>query len=73
VTSDLSLADRPIEIPQVFPDLVTSPTTGKKEHADWTKDPALSEISIVKKKAKPSPSSSARRRVRRVRSRRLFS
>jgi hypothetical protein len=48
VTSDLSLADRPIEIPQVFPDFVIS-STGQRVRGDWTQDPALSDISIVKK------------------------
>lgn len=57
VTSDLALADRPIEIPQVFPDYTLSPTTGKRVHGDWTQDPSLSEISIVKKAPAHPPGS----------------
>jgi hypothetical protein len=55
VTSDLSLADRPIEIPQVFPDYIISRATGQRVRGDWTEDPSLSDITIVKKGPHPQP------------------
>ena len=53
VTSEIS--SHPFEIPQVFPDIITT-STGQKIHGDWTKDPSLSDRSIVIKNApKSSP------------------
>lgn len=41
-----SVLTAPIEIPQVFPDIITT-STGQKIHGDWTKIPSLSDRSIV--------------------------
>lgn len=56
IVSSVITSSQPIEIPQVFPDIIESPT-GEKIHGDWTKIPSLSERSIVIKSAKLQPKS----------------